>query len=198
MSVSGLLTQKLDSPVPEAGNTARFSIEVRPKKSGDGTWNKLKNEKGDFGSEYKILKADRKDDYTHPEHGAFAQYSLLLEPVTSQEGAEGGSSSSNGGGASSATSDKDEQINRSVAFKGAVEIAASRIQSGTLKPEDAADAIKALTNSLLPVVRGEGPKDIVTKTTRVPVPGVADANPQALSDNQPGPGAAMDPDIPFA
>lgn len=146
-TVSGLLTQKPDSPAPNNGEVKNFTVEQRPKKSGEGTWNKLKNEREGFGSAYKILKSEQLDDYTHPQHGTFHQFSLLLEPAS--EGA--GSGAANGSSPSSA---KDEDIARAVAFKGAVEIYAAH---GKAPENDAhtAIAIGSLTTALLPIVKGE-------------------------------------------
>ena len=144
--VNGLLTQKPDSPAPAAGNTQRFSWEQRTGKSGK-PWIKIKNEGEGYGSECEVVSAE-KTDFTDS-HGNVS-YNVSFIPTQDGAGGVGGEAQS----APPATSDRSAEINRAVAFKGAVEIAASRIQSGTLKPEDATEAIHALTAALLPVVQG--------------------------------------------
>lgn len=124
-AISGLVTQKPDSPEPKVGDIRRFSIEVRQKASGDGTWNKLKNEKDGYGSEYKVVKADRKDDWVSEQHGTFHQYSLLIEPQNSS----GGTYSSGG-----EVSGGDRQ--NSIEAQAAAKSAARYLQGREASPEE--------------------------------------------------------------
>lgn len=141
--ISGLLTQKPSSPAPAVGEIGRYETELKPKKSGDGTWVKIKNAGGDFGSPFKVLKAERKDDYTHPQHGVFHQYSILLEPAT------------NGAAPLPAVSgDKDAAIEKAVIFKAAVRLAGYEVQGGHIKPEAVVDRVQSLVGTLAPILTG--------------------------------------------
>lgn len=152
--VSGLLSQKPSSPEPKIGDVRRFELEQRPKKSGEGFWTKLKNAGDTFGAEYEIVKCDRKDDYTN-DHGTLHQYSLLLKPSSGEGvGATSSGQSDMGGAASTTSTSREDSIDRAVAFKGAVELAASEVRAGKLAIEDTVDRINALTAELLNVVKG--------------------------------------------
>lgn len=147
-NVSGLLTQKPDSPAPEPGETRRFSVEQREKKNKPGeTWNKLKNEGEGYGQAFKVLKAD-KTDFTD-NHGNVS-YSVLCESLDPS-----GTPVSAAVGASNGSDPRGESIDRAVAFKGAVELVAAGIQEGKLEPEAATTAIRSLTTALLPIVKGQ-------------------------------------------
>lgn len=154
-AIGALLSQKPSTPAPQVGQTQNYTIEERPKKSGEGTWKKAKREGAGFGAVYKILKAEPLEDYTN-EHGTLKQWSLMLELAEGNaQQAVGGSgtasAASNGAGGGDA---RDESIARAVSFKGAVEIVAAHIQQGKLAPEAATGAITTLTEALLPIVKG--------------------------------------------
>lgn len=157
--INGLLTQKPDRPAPAAGESRRFSWEQRTGKSGK-PWIKIKNEGKDYGSECQIVSAE-KTDFSDA-HGNVS-FNVSFVPQDGA-GAVGGSN----GSAAPATSDRSAEINRAVAFKGAVELAASQLQSGKLAPEGATAYIQTMTAELLTVVEGAAdPKDVVSKTTEV-------------------------------
>jgi len=146
-AIGALLSQKPSSAIPEVGQTRNFSIEERPKKSGEGTWKKAKNEGEGFGLTYKVLKVDPLDDYTN-EHGTLNQFSLMLELAegNAQTAVGGSGSAPNATNVGSGGDARDESIARAVAFKGAVEL----IAAGKA-PED---SVRLLTDALLPIVKG--------------------------------------------
>ncbi len=151
-AIGAFLKQKKDSPygVPEKGQTRRFTITDEQKKNKPGeTYKKAANEGEGFGMAYTVLKAESVD-YSD-DHGNVA-FSLMLEP-SSQEGAGAGVG---GGDAPAPASDKDDQIARAVAFKGAVRVTAYRVQNGSLAPEQVVEEISLLTDSLVAVVTGAG------------------------------------------
>lgn len=182
-AVSGVLTQKPDSPDPVQGSVQRFSVEQRPKKNKDGFWNKLKNEKEGYGSAYEILKAERIDDYTHPQHGTFHQFSLLLSPQEDAAGAVGEAQSSNGVSAPAAASDvRGDKIDRAVAFKAAARVVGYQVQSGKTAPENVAAEIEQLTDSLLQVLIAPGAAD--PKGPWMEAEGAEETRPEpSLTDN---------------
>lgn len=166
--VSGLLIVKPDnaSHITE-GSIHNLVIEKRTSGAGK-EWTKLKRDR-DNGSPHRILSA-RQTDWVDPRHGNIS-FSLLVEPV------EGNiTPATNGGGGEV----RDENIARSVAFKGAVEIVSARAERGEIQPEQITGAVATLTTALLPVVKGESAE----ATVPPPVPA---ADPV---------GSAVDPDIP--
>ena len=171
-AISGVLTQKPNSQEPATGQTRRFSVEQRPKRDKpDETWNKLKNEGEGFGTEYNILKCDRMDDYNHPQHGTFHQFSLLIAPTNGTGAPVGGSESApnasnarSGGGSSD--EQREAQIARAVAFKGAVELAATYEQKAETAKTTAevVSLVREYAEALLPIVRGESGNDVPLDT----------------------------------
>jgi hypothetical protein len=150
-NVSGLLTQKPGSPYgdPAPGDTRNFSVTPTPKREKPNeTWNKLKNEKDGYGATYKILKADRLDDYNHTQHGTFHQFSLLLEPLSTPAASNGHQSDAQ----------RSAAIDRAVAFKAAARIIGYQVQAGKVNPEVVVPRAEELTDALLPILRGADPK----------------------------------------
>ena len=74
--IQGLLTQKPTSPVPEVGQTRRFSWEERKSKNGTD-WIKIKSEGEGYGQPYEI-KSVQKTNHTDS-HGNVS-YNVTIEP----------------------------------------------------------------------------------------------------------------------
>ena len=146
--ISALLTQKPDSPEPVAGEVKSFSLEQKPKKKNpDETWTKAKNESGDFGDPYKIVKAERLGDYTHPQHGTFHQFSILLEPAVNGDApAQRPEQTRHPVG----EDERSAKIDRAVAFKAAVSFLCRRDLDRKADPKQIAE----LTDELLGVLTG--------------------------------------------
>ncbi len=56
--ISGLLSQKPDSPVPHVGDKRRYSVEERVGKSGK-PWTKVKNEGEGYGQLYEVTSVEK-------------------------------------------------------------------------------------------------------------------------------------------
>lgn len=152
--INGLLRVK-PANVPEVGNVVSLSASTVTGKSGK-PYTKFKRDTAEYGGvDCTIVSVKPLGE--PDQHGNVMLVLDVEGPLSvAAEGASAGPvAAPNASNGRSGDDDRTEQINRSVAYKGAVEICAARIQQGELKPEDAASAIATLTTALLPVVTGE-------------------------------------------
>jgi hypothetical protein len=108
--IEGLLTQKPSSPVPQVGETKRFSVIPRTS-AGGKAWNKVKGEGEGYGQPYQIVSV-KKTDFVDS-HGNVS-FNVTLAPQNGSAPAQAAVPASNGNGsnASSNGNAKDEYWTR--------------------------------------------------------------------------------------
>lgn len=119
--INGLLTQKPDSPEPQAGNTVWFEWEQREGKSGK-PYMKIKNSKPEYGQSCEVVKAE-KTDFTDS-HGNIS-FNVSFIPQDGEGGVGGAASSKGSAQAPPSTSDQYESIEARSAVHGAVQLVAA-------------------------------------------------------------------------
>ncbi len=146
--LNGLLTVK-PANKPNAGDTLHLLKETRTSEKSGKEYLKFKRDRE--GPPYRILTATQ-TDYSD-DHGNIS-FSISVEPFgDSETPVEGAVSPPNASNVRSGTTNRDEEIARAVAFKGAIELTAAMEFGPDI--DKLVNWVGNLTTALLPIVKGE-------------------------------------------